>query len=64
MNEQQILALIALGMDLAERIAKLVAELRAQKGITDEQLREYVATKDAETRAKVEAFLARVETQG
>jgi hypothetical protein len=56
MDETKVMELITLGVDLAERIAKLVGELKAQQGITDEQLQQFALTKDQGTRDKVDGI--------
>lgn len=61
MNAAAIVTIIAAGEATAEAIAKLIASLKAQSGLTDEQLLDEAAKIDQETRNKVDAFLARLK---
>lgn len=55
MNYEQILAL-ALG--LLNSSLQLVAQIRAQAGMTDEQILEHASTVNADTRDTIEKFIA------
>ena len=55
MNEAQIIELAIDGFNAA---AKLVETLKEQQGLSDEQLLEIAASKDAETRDRIAKFLS------
>jgi hypothetical protein len=58
MNPQEVTQLIALGLDVAERLAKVVMQIKAQQGLSDEEILAAAESKDADTRARAEKFLA------
>ncbi|WP_041855839.1 hypothetical protein [Candidatus Korobacter versatilis] len=50
--------IVELAMEGLVTATKLIAELKAQGQLTDQQLLDFAATKDAETRDRIEKFLA------
>jgi hypothetical protein len=59
MNPQLIVFLVG----VAERAFQFAMQLKAQAGMTDEGLRTAAMETDAETRAQVESFIARVRAE-
>lgn len=64
MDPATMLALLQLAVASATAIEKLIAEMKAQSGMTDEQLLDWAQKKDADTHAVIQNFLSRQAAPG
>jgi hypothetical protein len=63
MDPQLIMALITGGLATAENIVEFVAKLKAEHGITDDQLLEFASKGDADGLARTQAWIAKLATK-
>lgn len=61
MTQETIAALILTGLKSAEAIAGLIAKLRTQSTMTDDELLAFAEAQGVETRKLAEDFIARVQ---
>ena len=60
MTPGQVLALITLASQLEEQAVKFIAEIKAQHGLSDEQLLAAAESEDQATRDRIAAYLQKL----
>lgn len=60
MDPQAAVALIGEGLQVVGLVEGLIAKIRSQSGLTDDQILEAALAQDADTHAKVKAYLEKL----
>jgi delta-aminolevulinic acid dehydratase/porphobilinogen synthase len=63
MNEQTLELILRLATLAAEAGAKAIADFHAQQGMNEDQLLEFAEQKDADTRDRIQAYVAKLKAE-